>query len=620
MAEIETDRELTVLEQIKQMDYPELGRFAEELRDELVDDVAKTGGHLASSLGALELTIALHRVFDSPRDKIVWDVGHQSYVHKMLTGRRGRMETLRQMGGLSGFPKRRESEHDAYDSGHSGTSISAALGYATARDLKGGDYECIAVIGDGALTGGVAFEALNAAGSAKTSLIVILNDNAMSISPNVGGLSKHLQGMRRKSGYLRFKSKLKNTLKNSPSVMRRLSSFRDAVKYALLPGVIFEELGFKYFGPVDGHDLEAMCTLFESVKHLDRPVFIHCVTKKGKGFAPAESNPQKYHSVGPFDPKTADDVTTRNPDSWSEIFGSILLDRAFYDGRIVAVTASMIDGTGLSAMKQQLPDRVFDAGIAEQHAVSFAAGLALSGLKPVVAIYSTFLQRAYDQILSEVCLQNLPVIFAVDRAGIVGADGETHQGIYDISFLSGMPNMTVLSPRDDRELELMMDYALALKSPCAIRYPRGNAPRRGNLFENSGKSYVPAPQCMREGMDMAFISDGASLPYVMDAARLLESRRISCAVWDIKQLKPLPENFLYYAFKRWHAVVTVEDGDAENGMGARIAARQNGCRVLTIGWPDAFIEHGSPSQLRKRYGMDAAGIAERTVRFLENKA
>ncbi len=610
--------DITLYEKIKTCGMSELELLAEELRDELIDDVAKTGGHLASNLGTVELTVALHRVFDSPKDKIIWDVGHQAYIHKMITGRREQMGSLRQLGGLSGFPKRRESEHDAYDSGHSGTSISAALGYAAARDIKGEDNEVIAVIGDGAMTGGVAFEALNAAGSSHTSLIVVLNDNAMSISPNVGGLARHLQRVRRAGGYLKFKSGVKKALKESPKFLKKLSSARDALKYALLPGAVFEELGFKYFGPVDGHDLEALCAIFESVKKLDRPVLIHCITKKGKGFAPAEANPEKYHGVGPFDPKTADDVTVRDPQTWSEVFGKLILERAFADKRICAVTPSMIEGTGLSSMKQQLPDRVFDAGIAEQHAVSFAAGLALSGLRPVVAVYSTFLQRAYDQVLTEVCLQKLPVVFAVDRAGVVGADGETHQGIYDIGFLSGMPNMTILSPRDDQELASMLDYALALDGPCAIRYPRGRAPR-GVRNENS-KSYVPAPQCFRDGMDVVFLSDGGSLPQVLDAASLLESRRVSCAVWDLKQLKPLPEHFLSYCFSHWHAVVTVEDGSVANGVGARIAARQKDCRVLNIGWPDAFIEQGSVSQLRKIYGLDAAGIALKTVRFLEDKA
>ena len=614
---------ISLYEQIKTCPEGELDLIAEELRDELIQDVAKTGGHLASNLGSVELTIALHRVFDSPKDRIVWDVGHQAYIHKMITGRREEMATLRQLGGLSGFPKRRESEHDAYDSGHSGTSISAALGYAAARDLKGLDYECIAVIGDGALTGGVAFEALNAAGSSKTSLIVILNDNAMSISRNVGGLARHLQKVRRTNSYLKFKKGVKNVLQKSPTFLRRLTSARDALKYALLPGAIFEELGFKYFGPVDGHDIEAMCQVFESVKHLDRPVLVHCVTKKGKGFGPAESNPEKYHGTGPFDPKTADDVTVRDPGTWSEVFGKLILDRAFGDSRICAVTASMIEGTGLSSMKKQMPDRVFDAGIAEQHAVSFAAGLALSGMKPVVAIYSTFLQRAYDQVITEVCLQKLPVIFCIDRAGIVGADGETHQGIYDINYLSGMPNMTILSPRDDQELENMFDYALSLNAPCAIRYPRGVAPKGARAPKDRTKVYVPAPQCLRDGMDVVFLSDGGSLPAVLDAASLLESRRISCAVWDLKQLKPLPEHFLTYVFSHWHNVVTVEDGDVCCGIGARIGARsaeKASCRVLNIGWPDAFIEQGSQSQLRRRFGMDAAGIADRTERFLENKA
>ena len=424
------------LQQLKAMSYDELNQLAAELREDLIESVAQTGGHLASNLGTVELTIALHKVFNSPRDKIVWDVGHQAYVHKMLTGRLTAVSTLRQLDGLSGFPKRRESVHDTFDSGHSGGSVSAAFGYAKARDLEGKDHACIAVIGDGAMTGGVAFEALNAAGSTKTPLIVILNDNAMSISPNVGGLSNHLQKLRTSSRYRRFKAGLKNVFRKRPRALNRMRLFRDAIKYALLPGEFFEELGFKYFGPVDGHNIRELCYFMQAAKELNRPVLIHCITKKGKGFSAAEQNPQKYHGTGSFDPKTATAETVHDPDSWSEIFGKLLTDKASADSRICAVTAAMTEGTGLSVMRDAFPSRVFDAGIAEQHAVSFAAGLALGGYKPVFAVYSTFLQRAYDQVLTEICLQNLPVIFAIDRAGVVGADGETQQGLYDIEYLS----------------------------------------------------------------------------------------------------------------------------------------------------------------------------------------
>lgn len=611
------------LEHLKSMTFDELNQLAEELRQTLIENVARTGGHLASNLGTVELTIALHKVFDSPRDKIVWDVGHQAYIHKMLTGRLSAFDTLRQLDGLAGFPKRRESVHDTFDSGHSGDSISAALGYAKARDLAGEDHACIAVIGDGAMTGGVAFEALNAAGASKRPFIVVLNDNAMSISPNVGGLSNHLQKVRTSVRYQKFKSRLKNVFGNNPKMMQKLSAVRDALKYALLPGEFFEELGFKYFGPVDGHDIESMCYFFEAAKSLNKPVLIHCVTKKGKGFAPAEENPEKYHGIGPFDPSTADSKFSRNPNSWSEIFGKLLLERAKKDPKICAVTAAMIEGTGLSCFREALPDRIIDAGIAEQHAVSFAAGLALGGYKPVFAVYSTFLQRAYDQVITEICLQNLPVIFAVDRAGAVGADGETHQGLYDIEFLASMPGMTILSPRDGAELEKMLDYALALNGPAAIRYPRGTAPADLGLpaVANNNAAYVPAPQCLCDGMDVVFLSDGASLPHVLQAARMLEEKRISCAVWDLKQLKPLPEHFLSYAFGHWHNMVVVEDGDVCCGVGTRIAAKaDSGCKVLCLGWPDAFVEQGTQAQLRQRYGIDAAGIACRTEKFLENKA
>ena len=601
-----------MLDSLKDLTAEELEKLSEELRKEIIENVSKNGGHLASNLGVVELTIALHRSFDSPRDKLIWDVGHQSYVHKMLTGRREQMSTLRQHGGLSGFPKRKESPHDAFDSGHSGGSISQALGYAYARDLAGDDYSCVAIIGDGAMTGGVAFEALSAAGNSKSKIIVILNDNEMSISKNVGGLSRHLQKLRISRSYQGFKKNIKSAAKRSPGLYNFLERIRDAIKFAFMPGVIFEELGFKYYGPIDGHNISLMEEYFGRAKEIEGPVMIHVVTKKGKGFAPAEENPSKYHGIGKFDPKTADAISRPDPESWSEIFGAALTRLAEEDPSIVAISAAMTDGTGLSSMKERFPDRVVDTAIAEQHAVSFAAGLALNGIKPVVAIYSTFLQRAYDQIITEICLQDLPVVFAVDRAGITGGDGETHQGAFDIEFLSSMPNMTIFSPKDGDELAVMLKAALKLGTPVAIRYPRGKAPKG----ESSQGDIQLRTTIAAEGRDMLIMADGSFASTARELRGLLKNEGIDAAVADIKVLKPIDPDFLdYCASKNYKLIVTLEDGDVYNGYGSSFAAalenRLIGSAVLNIGWPDKFIEHGSVDVLKKVYGLDPEALCER---------
>ncbi len=598
------------------MSLPQMEELAAELRQEIIENTSKTGGHLASNLGSVELTIALHRVFDSPQDKIIWDVGHQTYAHKMLTGRRDKMQTIRQFGGLSGFPKRAESVHDMYDSGHSGTSVSAALGYAKARDLKGEDYACVAVIGDGALTGGVAYEALNSAGNDKTPLIVILNDNEMSISENVGAVSEHLHKLRTSRSYLDLKKGVKSAVSGSPRLFRFMESIRNAVKFSVMPGALFEELGFKYYGPVDGHDIGKMIPVFELAKELRRPVLIHVITKKGKGFGPAEENPEKYHGVGSFDPKTANALITRNPDSWSEVFGAALSAEFANDSRVAAVTAAMREGTGLAGVQEKYPSRVFDAGIAEQHAVSFAAGLALNGIKPVVAIYSTFFQRAYDQLLTEICLQELPVVFGVDRAGVTGADGETHQGIFDIGYFGTMPGLTLLSPRDAKELAQMLHYALQLGKPCAIRYGRGNVPVFEGIEDSSNQEYRPMPQIVRKGGDVLIVSDGGFLPLALQAADMLTDSGIGAAVCDIKCIKPFPEDFAKQALCTWKKIVTIEDGSVLCGFGKQFAAIGGADRVLNLGWPDKFIQHGSVEQLRELYGLTAADIAEKTEKFI----
>ncbi len=606
--------------QIKLMSPEEMKDLAAEIKKDMIDTVSRTGGHLASSLGTVELTIAIYHVFDSPKDKIVWDVGHQCYASKMLTGRWDKMDTLRQYGGISGFPKRHESAHDADDPGHSGTSISIAYGYAKARDLSGDDYSCVAVIGDGSLTAGVSMEALDAAGDCKTPFIIILNDNRMSISKSTGSFSKHLQKLRTSNLYKNFKTNLKRVY--SPKGVHRLSVIRDKLKYSLLPKSIFEELGFKYYGPVDGHDIESLTNVLRFVKSLDQPVLVHVITQKGNGFAPAMEDPTKFHGVGKYDPVSGDTPGT-DEKSWSDTFGEILVDLASKDPDICAITAAMGESTGLAEFAKSYPDRFFDVGIAEQHAAAFAEGLALNGKKPVVAIYSTFLQRAYDQILSEICLQDLPVIFAVDRAGVTGRDGETHQGIYDIAYLYSMPGMTIMNPRDRQTMENMLRLALELKTPVAVRYPK-NCPGTFSVPAGNG-----SPQIIREGSDVLIISDANMLPECLKCAGELETKVIegwkplSYAVGDIGILKPLDMEFIDKALAQYKYVVTVEDGTADGGFGQRIsayAAQTGKGRVLNIGWPDAFIEHGSISELRAAYKMDSRGIAERIISFIGGRS
>ena len=606
--------------QIKLMSLQEMNDLAAEIKKDMIETVSRTGGHLASSLGAVELTISIYHVFDSPRDKIVWDVGHQCYASKMLTGRWDRMDTLRQFGGLSGFPKRHESVHDADDPGHSGTSISIAYGYAKARDLSGDDYSCVAVIGDGTLTAGVSLEALDAAGDCRTPFIIILNDNRMSISRSIGSFSRHLQKLRTSNLYKNFKTNLKRM--NTPRGVHRLSVIRDKLKYSLLPKSVFDELGFKYYGPVDGHDIESLTNVLRFVKGLEQPVLVHVITQKGNGFAPAMEDPTKFHGVGKYDPVSGD-TPCSDEKSWSDTFGDIITDLASKDDDICAVTAAMGDSTGLSAFAEAYPDRFFDVGIAEQHAAAFAEGLALNGKKPVVAIYSTFLQRAYDQILSEICLQELPVIFAVDRAGVTGRDGETHQGIYDIAYLYSMPGMTIMNPRDKKTMENMFRLALELKTPCAVRYPK-NCPGTFSVPAGTG-----SPQILKEGNDVLIISDANMLSECLKCASELETKVIagwkplSYAVCDIGILKPLDKDFIDRCLDKYKYIVTVEDGIADGGFGSRIsvhASETGRGKVLNIGWPDSFIEHGSISELRAAYGLDSRGIAGKIMTFIGGRS
>ncbi|HHU17752.1 MAG TPA: 1-deoxy-D-xylulose-5-phosphate synthase [Clostridiales bacterium] len=612
---------------LKNMDERDLELLTYEIRDFLIEKVSKNGGHLASNLGVVELTIALHKVFESPKDKIIWDVGHQSYVHKILTGRASCFDGLRCLNGISGFPKREESPHDMFDTGHSSNSISAAMGYAAARDLNGEDYSVISIIGDGALTGGMAYEALNNAGSLESKIIVVLNDNEMSISKNIGGISHHLAKLRSSRTYLDFKKQLKKTLKGIPGVGEGLYNgfehIRDSLKYAIVPGAIFEQLGFKYFGPVDGHNIKDLIEVLTYSKFIDGPVLIHAITKKGKGYRNAENNPDKFHGIGAFNPTTGNLLNETRNLSYSEVFGNKLVQLAKENPKIVAVSAAMIAATGLKKFAKYYPNRIFDAGIAEAHAVTFAAGLAASEYKPVVAIYSTFLQRAYDQILIDVCMQNLPVIFAIDRAGNVGADGETHHGVFDLSYLSHMPNMTIMAPKDGRELEDMMEYALRLDGPSAIRYPRGEV--IDNVSELENKIIDGTSERIIEGNDVEIFAVGKMVSICMEACIKLKELGVNAGLYNVRFVKPCDKKSILSAATRVKYIVTVEDNVLEGGFGSivnRILAEEGMCdiKVLNIGWPDKFIEQGSTPELFEKYGLDSQHISERVCDFLERKA
>ncbi len=614
-------------EDLKSMPENDLELLSYEIRDFLIEKVSCTGGHLASNLGVVELSIAIHKVFDSPKDKIIWDVGHQAYVHKILTGRADRFDYLRAMDGISGFPRRTESPHDMHDSGHASTSLSIASGYAAARDLSGEDGEVIAVIGDGAMTGGVAFEALNNAGSSHSKLIVILNDNEMSIDENGGGLSQHFRKLRASKTYLEFKKQLKKVLKGVPGVGDSLYSgaehIRDTLKYALINGTVFDSFGFKYFGPIDGHDIHELIEAFNLAKILEGPILLHVVTKKGKGYKNAECNPGRFHGISPFDPTTGVSRSSQDKPSYSFIAGEKLLNLARQDDKVIGITAAMTEATGLLPFRKAFPDRYFDVGIAEQHAVAFAAGLALAGYKPVVAVYSTFLQRAYDQIIEDVCIPGLPVILLVDRAGNVGNDGETHHGIFDFSYLSHMPGMTVLAPKDGKELTAMMDYAMALNRPCAIRYPRGPASdlsQYGGSYEIDGGCEV-----LRAGDKVSLVAIGKMVEYAMETAQKLETYGIGTEVINARFLKPMDLDRLVISLEKTGHMVTMEDNSVTGGLASSLLLLLSargicGFKHLAIGWPDKFIEHGDTELLFKRYGMDADSMTEKVREFIEGKA
>jgi 1-deoxy-D-xylulose-5-phosphate synthase len=612
---------------LKELSVAELENLAGEIRETIIDTVAANGGHLASSLGVVELTIALHRVFDSPTDKIVWDVGHQAYAHKLLTGRRERFSTLRQLGGISGFPKRDESPHDCFDVGHSSTSISAALGMAAARDVLGGSEKVVAVIGDGSLTAGLAFEGLNQAGHLKKDLIVILNDNEMSISPNVGALSSFLSRKMTSDLFVRLKRETEQFLGNVPRFGRDLVNIarraEESFKGFFTPGMLFEAFGFEYVGPLDGHRLPELVETLQNVSRLRGPILVHVVTRKGKGYPPAERNPSEFHGVGPFDRASGEVKQGKGKAaSYTAVFGRTLVELAERDRRVVAITAAMAEGTGLKEFAARFPDRFFDVGIAEQHAVTFAAGLACQGLRPTVAIYSTFLQRGYDNIVHDVCLQNLPVSFALDRAGLVGADGPTHHGVFDYTFLRHIPNLTIMVPRDEVELRRAMATALAADGPLAYRYPRGSG-----IGLSLDGPFEPVPigrgEKLRDGADGVIFAAGTTVAAALAAAEQLAAEGTRMAVVDPRFLKPLDRELIAGESRRCGLIVTVEENVRQGGFGSAIlellAEEGISPRVLSIGLPDAFIEQGSQEELRARYGLDAEGIAGQIRKFLTRR-
>lgn len=604
---------------IKKLDRKQLPILAKEIRHFLIENISRTGGHLASNLGVVELTMALHLMFCLPQDRMIWDVGHQSYTHKILTGRKDGFEKLRTYGGMSGFPKRKESDCDAFDTGHSSTSISAGIGYVKARELLDEENYVISIIGDGALTGGMAYEALNNASQLDSNFIIVLNDNRMSISENVGGMSKYLDGLRTANAYTGLKREVEHALNKVPVAGRRMvhqiKKTKNSIKQLFVPGMFFEDMGITYLGPVDGHDVKALCRAFQEAKKMNQAVLVHVLTKKGKGYRPAEKAPSRYHGTGPFDIRTGKVLEKKDKPSYTDIFGKVLYDEAAKDKRIAAVTAAMADGTGLASFRRRYPKRFFDVGIAEGHAVTFCAGLAAGGMKPVFAVYSSFLQRGFDQLIHDVCLQNLPVLFAVDRAGLVGSDGETHQGIFDLSFLSMIPNMTVMSPKNGTELADMVRFALKLDSPCAIRYPRGEA--YDGYKEFSSPVIYGKSEWIYEEEDIVLISVGHMFETCANVREKLKEIGYNCSLVNARFIKPLDEEMLQKAAKDHRLLVTVEENVKNGGFGEHVAAWLNATEantsLLSIAVPDAYIEHGNVQVLRKESGLDEESITRKII-------
>lgn len=607
---------------IKKIDPSAYQDLAEEIRQFLIEKISHTGGHLGSNLGAVELTMALHLSLNLPEDKVIWDVGHQSYTHKLLTGRREGFENLRKFGGMSGFPKRKESDCDCFDTGHSSTSISAGLGLVKARDIQGGTNTVVSVIGDGSLTGGMAYEALNNAGKLETNFIVVLNDNNMSISENVGGVSKYLNNVRSANAYLDIKEGVYNTLKEIPAGDKLIGGIRRAkssFKQLVVPGMFFEDMGFTYLGPVDGHNIPAMLRVFQEAKRIRNGVLVHVITQKGKGFAPAERHPARFHGAEPFDPETGLPRTPRTTANYTDVFSTVMTKLGARDEKVVAITAAMPDGTGLKRFRNMYPDRFFDVGIAEEHAVTFAAGLAAGGLKPVVAIYSSFLQRAYDQILHDVCIQNLPVVFAIDRAGIVGSDGETHQGIFDLSYLSSVPNMHIMAPKNKWELSDMVKFAVDFGAPIAVRYPRGEA--FAELKEYRAPIELGKSELLYAEGDVCLLAVGSMVKTALEVRDLLKAQGYSCSIINARFVKPIDEEAVKWASENHKLVVSMEENVASGGYGekvrAYIAELTAPAKFMQVAIPDEYVEHGNVDLLKKEIGIDAGTIAERVKKEME---
>ena len=604
---------------IKKLEAEELDLLAQEIREFLIEKISKTGGHLASNLGVVELTMALHLVFDLPEDKLIWDVGHQAYTHKLLTGRREGFDELRKFGGMSGFPKRGESPCDAFDTGHSSTSISAGLGLVAARNMQNENYSVVSIIGDGSMTGGMAYEALNNAARQKGNFIIVLNDNNMSISENVGAMSRYLDGLRTAEAYTELKRGVEDTLKKIPGrgekIVYQIRKTKSGIKQLIVPGMFFEDMGITYLGPVDGHDLKKMIKVLREAKRLDRPVLVHVLTKKGKGYLPAEENPSKFHGTGPFEVETGEAITTSDKDSYTDVFSKVICDIGKSNRKVVTITAAMADGTGLSRFAKYFPQRFFDVGIAEEHALTFAAGLAAGGMKPVVALYSSFLQRAYDQAIHDICMQNLPVMIAVDRAGLVGNDGETHQGVFDLSFLSMIPNMTVMAPKNRWELADMVRFCVDYDAPVALRYPRGTA------YEGLKEFRAPIEYGKSE---LLYEEESIAILFVGHMSELAESVRTelkdmgySCTLVNARFIKPLDTEMIERLSREHRLLVTIEENILSGGYGARVldyvSKEKLPVHVCRIGLPDAFIEQGNIDLLRRENGLEKSAIVKKII-------
>ncbi len=609
-------RKVNDIKNIDEKDYPAL---AGEIREFLIEKISVTGGHLGSNLGAVELTMALHLALKLPDDKIIWDVGHQSYTHKLLTGRRDGFETLRKYGGMSGFPKRKESNCDSFDTGHSSTSISAGLGLVKARDLSGEKHTVVSVIGDGSLTGGMAYEALNNAARQETNFMIILNDNNMSISENVGGVSKYLNNVRTAGSYLDLRDGVYNTLKDMPKYGEQMVKFirraKNSFKQLVIPGMFFEDMGITYLGPVDGHDIGQMVRVFQEAKKIKKSVLIHVITEKGKGYEPAERHPARFHGAEPFDVETGIPLRSRTKANYTDIFSTVMTKLGQRDEKVVAITAAMPDGTGLKRFKNMYPDRFFDVGIAEEHAVTFAAGLAAGGLKPIVAIYSSFLQRAYDQVLHDVCIQNLPVVFAIDRAGLVGSDGETHQGIFDLSYLSSIPNMHIMAPKNKWELSDMMKFAVGFEAPIALRYPRGEA--YDGLKEYRAPIVYGKGEYIYEEEDICLLAVGSMVKVAEQVRKELKEKGYSCSLVNARFVKPIDEELIEDAATGHKLFVTLEENVASGGFGEKVREfmdrKEIGKTLLTVTIPDEYVEHGNVDLLRQEIGIDEDSVVKRII-------